>query len=43
VQSVIVVESKSKDMKDKNDVFKILSVEAASENTMRTCDELGFK
>ena len=42
-QSVIIVESKSKDMKDKNDVFKILSVEESAEKNMRSCTELGFK
>ena len=43
VQSVIIVESKSKDMKDKYDVFKVLAVEAANEANLRTCDELGHK
>ena len=42
-QSVIIVESKSKDMKDKNDVFKIISIEESAEKNMRTCSELGFK
>lgn len=43
VQSVVIVESKSKDMKDKFDVFKVLAVEAANEANLRTCDELGHK
>ena len=43
VQSVLIVESKSKDMKDKNDVFNIVSVEAAGEARLRTCAELGHK
>ena len=43
VQSVVIVESKSKDMKDKYDVFKVLAVEAANEANLRTCDELGHK
>ena len=43
VQSVIIVESKSKDMKDKYDVFKVLAVEAPDEANLRSCDELGHK
>ena len=43
VQSVIIVESKSKGMKDKYDVFKTLAVEAPNENNLRSCDELGHK
>ena len=43
VQSVIVVESKSKGMKDKNDVFSVLEVEAPNEANLRSCAELGFK
>lgn len=43
VQSVIVVESKSKAMKDKYDVFNVLSIEAPDEKNLRTCDELGHK
>ena len=43
VQSVVIVESKSTDMKDKYDVFKVLAVEAANEANLRTCDELGHK
>ena len=43
VQSVIIVESKSKGMKDKYDVFNILSVEAPSEANLRTCEEEGHK
>lgn len=43
VQSVVIVESKSKDMKDKYDVFNVLSIEAADEKNLRTCDELGHK
>jgi branched-chain amino acid transport system substrate-binding protein len=41
VQSVIIVESKSKNMKDKYDVFNVLSVEEADEKKLRSCDELG--
>lgn len=43
VQSVVIVESKSKNMKDKYDVFNVLSIEAADEKNLRTCDELGHK
>jgi branched-chain amino acid transport system substrate-binding protein len=43
VQSVIIVESKSKAMKDKYDVFNVLSVENADEKKLRSCDELGHK
>ena len=43
VQSVVIVESKSKNMKDKNDVFNVLAIEAADEKNLRTCDEMGHK
>jgi len=43
VQSVIIVESKSKNMKDKYDVFNVLALESADEKNLRTCDELGHK
>ncbi len=43
VQSVVIVESKSKGMKDKYDVFNVLTVEAANDKNLRTCDELGHK
>jgi branched-chain amino acid transport system substrate-binding protein len=43
VQSVVIVESKSKGMKDKYDVFNVLSVEQPDENKLRSCDELGHK
>ena len=43
VQSVLIVRSKSKDMKDKNDVFEIVSVEQPDEKNLRTCAELGHK
>ena len=41
VQSVLIVESKSKDMKDKNDVFNIVSIEPTNEKNLRSCTELG--
>jgi branched-chain amino acid transport system substrate-binding protein len=43
VQSVVLIESKSKNMKDKFDVFNVIGVEAANETNLRTCDELGHK
>jgi branched-chain amino acid transport system substrate-binding protein len=43
VQSVIVVESKSKGMKDKNDVFNVVHIEAPNEANLRSCAELGHK
>jgi branched-chain amino acid transport system substrate-binding protein len=43
VQSVIIVESKSKGMKDKYDVFKTLHIEQPDEKLLRSCDELGHK
>ena len=43
VQSVVIVESKSKGMKDKNDVFNVLAIEAADEKNLRSCDEMGHK
>jgi branched-chain amino acid transport system substrate-binding protein len=43
VQSVVIVESKSKNMKDKYDVFNVLAVEPANENNLRSCEELGHK
>ncbi len=43
VQSVVIVESKSKGMKDKYDVFDVLAIEDANEKNLRTCDEMGHK
>ncbi len=43
VQSVVIVESKSKNMKDKNDVFNVLAIEPANEANLRTCEEMGHK
>lgn len=43
VQSVVIVESKSKNMKDKYDVFNVLAIENADEKNLRSCDELGHK
>lgn len=41
VQSVVIVESKSKGMKDKFDVFNVLAIEAPKESNLRSCEELG--
>ena len=43
IQSVVIVESKSKNMKDKYDVFNVLSVEAPDEKNLRSCEEMGHK
>ena len=43
VQSVVIVESKSKGMKDKNDVFNVLAIEDADEKNLRSCEEMGHK
>lgn len=43
VQSVAIVESKSKNMKDKYDVFNILAIDKADEKGLRSCEELGHK
>jgi branched-chain amino acid transport system substrate-binding protein len=43
VQSVIVIESKSKNMKDKYDVFNVLAIDGPDEKTLRSCEELGHK
>jgi branched-chain amino acid transport system substrate-binding protein len=43
VQSTIIVESKHKDQKDKNDVFSIVHIEQPDEKNLRTCAELGHK
>lgn len=43
VQSVLIVESNSKEARDPSDVFKVLHVEPANEQLLRSCQELGFK
>lgn len=43
VQSVFILQSKSKDMKSAEDVFEIVSTEAPTEATLRSCGELGHK
>jgi len=43
VQSILIIESKSKNMKDKNDVFDIVASEPPDEKYLRSCAELGHK
>jgi len=43
VQSVLVIKSKSKDMRNDSDVFEIISTEEPNEKGLRTCEELGHK
>ncbi|MBR0869561.1 ABC transporter substrate-binding protein [Bradyrhizobium tropiciagri] len=43
VQSVLVIKSKSKDMKNESDVFEVLATEDPDEKNLRTCEALGHK
>lgn len=43
VQSVLIIESKHKDQKDKNDVFSIVETDKPDEKNLRSCAELGYK
>jgi branched-chain amino acid transport system substrate-binding protein len=43
VQSVLVIKSKSKDMKNESDVFEIVSTDEPNEANLRSCEELGHK
>jgi branched-chain amino acid transport system substrate-binding protein len=43
VQSVLVIKSKSKDMRNDSDVFEIISTEEPNEAALRSCAELGHK
>jgi branched-chain amino acid transport system substrate-binding protein len=43
VQSVLVIKSKSKEMKNESDVFDVIGFEEPSEAHLRTCEELGHK
>jgi branched-chain amino acid transport system substrate-binding protein len=43
VQSVLVIRSKSKDMRNDSDVFEIISTEEPNEASLRSCEELGHK
>ena len=43
VQSVLVIQSKSKDMRNDSDVFEIISTDEPNEANLRSCEELGHK
>ena len=43
VQSVFIIESKSKDQKNDSDVFKVVATEQPDEKHLRSCDALGHK
>jgi branched-chain amino acid transport system substrate-binding protein len=43
VQSILVIKSKSKDMKNESDVFEVISTDEPNEANLRTCEELGHK
>ena len=43
VQSVFVIKSKSKDMRNESDVFEIISTDEPNEKNLRSCEELGHK
>jgi branched-chain amino acid transport system substrate-binding protein len=43
VQSVLVIKSKSKDMRNESDVFEVISTDAPNEENLRTCAALGHK
>ena len=43
VQSVLVIQSKSKDMRNESDVFEVISTDEPNEANLRSCEELGHK
>jgi branched-chain amino acid transport system substrate-binding protein len=43
VQSVLVIQSKSKELRNDSDVFEIISTEEPNEPSLRSCAELGHK
>ena len=43
IQSVFVLESKTKNKRNQFDVFDVVATEAADEKRLRTCEELGHK
>jgi branched-chain amino acid transport system substrate-binding protein len=43
VQSVLVIQSKSKDMRNESDVFEIIATDEPNEASLRSCEELGHK
>jgi branched-chain amino acid transport system substrate-binding protein len=40
---VLVIQSKSKDLRNESDVFEIISTEEPNEAGLRSCEELGHK
>jgi branched-chain amino acid transport system substrate-binding protein len=43
VQSVLVIQSKSKDLRNESDVFDVIGTEEPNEANLRSCEELGHK
>ena len=43
VQSVLVIKSKSKDLRNSSDVFEVIGTDEPNETNLRTCSELGHK
>src|ERR1700710_2253943 len=43
VQSVLVIKSKSKELRNDSDVFEIIATEEPNEANIRSCEELGHK
>ena len=43
VQSVLIIESKSKDMRNPSDVFRVPYTVPGSDSLLRSCSELGYK
>lgn len=43
VQSVLIIESKTKDQRNEADVFNVLATEEPAEANLRTCEALGHK
>jgi branched-chain amino acid transport system substrate-binding protein len=43
VQSVMIIKSKSKDMKNDSDIFEVIATDEPNEANLRTCAELGHK
>jgi branched-chain amino acid transport system substrate-binding protein len=43
VQSVLVIKSKSKDMRNESDVFEVVSTDEPNEVNLRSCGDLGHK
>ncbi|HXL14278.1 MAG TPA: ABC transporter substrate-binding protein [Bradyrhizobium sp.] len=43
VQSVLVIQSKSKNMRNESDVFEVLGAEESNEANLRSCEVLGHK